>query len=464
MLNSCAHTGMASQAKMARVRVGDRVRAHFRNAYGKQSSTTDMGTLLQFTTGEAEVHFDDGAVQCVPKTWITECLSNWDLVLSTGSLVLSHYSSGKGRTSGTDLGIVLSVWDNGKIRVRFQDEVVQSIPMGWVDEVIRLQTGDRVMSHYRCGDKELKSGKGDLGTVLNTSLDEARIVFDGGADQKVPKLWILQCVQPWDLKFEVGSMAEVHFEVGEERQRSIGTDLCIIVARDLEGHISVQFQDGIKQKIPMGWIVRVRNWAVGDRVQSHFKTGGGERSQGTDLATVLSLSTLDAELYFDDGIVQYVSKAWVTDRVSDWQARMPDLAVGDVVTAHFKRPGNQCRSVQTDQGIVMAVLPRGQISINFQDGVAQAIPRGWVETVAMRWSGHHKTRLREADTEQPPPERHDCDECVICMDAVANAVIVHGETCHQSTCLACAKKLQQNGGTCPICREPIDTVCKSHCE
>ena len=177
-------------------------------------------------------------------------------------------------------------------------------------------------------------------------------------------------------------------------------------------------------------------------------------------------------MYFDDGIQQNVSKAlklieprsmichvqgcaglgdcsyqaWVTERVRDWHAEvggvqrlqcgiyaeshMPaglwsqvsELSSGDVVIAHFKRPGNQhrhpatnlyspkgrsevgespmllpsCRSVQTDRGIVLTILQRGevarqvlravllrmglvlrvtsrQVSVMFQDDITQAL-------------------------------------------------------------------------------------------
>ena len=112
---------------------------------------------------------------------------------------------------------------------------------------------------------------------------------------------------------------------------------------------------------------------MGDRVQAHFKTGGGEKSSDTDVSTVLATSSLEAELYFDDGVQQCVSKAWITERARVWSAEVPELAVGDVVSAHFKRPGNHCRSVQTDRGIILSMLPKGQVSIMFQDSVTQAM-------------------------------------------------------------------------------------------
>jgi len=464
--------------RVVRLRTGDRVRTHFQNRYGGKSSGTDIGTLLQFTTGEAEVHFDDGAVQCVNKTWIMERLVPWDLDLAFGDIVHAHYASGKGRTSGTDLGVVLAALEGGRVRVRFQDDITQTIPMGWVEQVVRLQPGDRVMSYFKVNDgRGAKSLKPDVATVLGVLADEAHLVFDDRVEQNVAKTWVVQRVRVWDLAIEIGCVADVHFEVGEDGRRSVSTDIGVIVANANDGRIQVQFQDGVRQTVPVGWIARLREWGVGDRAQSHFKTGGGEKSNSTDVGTVLSTSLLEAELYFDDGVQQQVSKAWVTDRIRDWSTEVPELAVGDVVSAHFKRPGNQCRSVQTDRGIIISVLPKGQVSIKFQDDVTQIIPKGWIETVATRWSGQRdQLSWEEADAstrvggagalKEPRPagggSAPGAPDCVICMDARPNAVIVHGDSCHQSTCFACAKKLQRSGDPCPICREPIEAVCKHH--
>jgi len=457
------------------LRVGDRVRAHFQNRYNEKSTATDVGTLLQFTTSEAEIHFDDGAVQCTSKTWIAERLAAWDLDLAPGDLVHSHYASGKGRTVGTDVGVVLAVLDGGRVRIRFQDNVMQTVPMGWVEQVIRLQPGDRVMSCFRVNDgRGAKSLKTDLGTVLQVSAEELRLVFDDNVEQNVPKTWVAQRTRAWDLGVEIGTVADVHFEVGDDGRRSTSTDIGIIVTNCVEGRTAVQFQDAIQQTVPLGWIARLREWGPGDRIQAHFKTGGGEKSNDTDVATVLAGSVLETELYFDDGIQQCVSKAWVTERIRNWGAEVSELAVGDVVVAHFKRPGNHCRSVQTDRGVILSMLPKGQVSIMFQDDVTQVIPKGWIEAVATRWSGQReKLAQDEADAAgsdssrarpraPTTPPAMGTPECVICMDAKPNGVIVHGETCHQSTCFGCAKRLHRNGDTCPICREPIDTVCKLH--
>lgn len=475
--------GGAGKQTWTVLRAGDRVRAHFQNRYNDKSTATDVGTLLQFTTSEAEVHFDDGAVQCVSKTWVAERLSAWDLDLAPGDLAFAHYASGKGRTLGTDMGVVLAVLEGGRVRIRFQDNIVQTIPMGWVEQVMRLQPGDRVMSAFKVNDgRGAKSLKTDMGSILQVTMEEVHIVFDDNIEQNVPKTWVAQRTRCWDSDVEIGSIADVHFEVGDDGRRSTSTDIGIVMRNVVDGRVTVQFQDTIQQTVPLGWISRVREWAPGDRVQAHFKTGGGDKSSDMDVATVLAVSFLEAELYFDDGIQQCVSKAWVAERFRDWSAEVPELAVGDVVVAHFKRPGNHCRSVQTDRGIILSMMPKGQVSIMFQDDVTQVIPKGWIEAMATRWSGQRERLVQEEDTSnhninsdaiKTRPQRPGASptafassnaDCVICMDAKPNGVIVHGETCHQATCFSCAKRMQRNGDACPICREPIDKVCRLHGE
>jgi len=460
------------------LRVGDRVRAHFQNRSNEKSAGADVGTLLQFTTSEAEVHFDDGVVQQISKTWIAERISAWELDVAPGDLVVSHYASGKGRTLGTDMGVVLAVLGGGRVRLRFQDNVVQMVPIGWVEQVTRLQPGDRVMSSFKVNDgRGARSSKADMASVMTVSTEEVHLVFDDNIEQNVPKIWVSQRTREWDLRVDIGTAADVHFEVGDDGRRSTATDIGIVVTSPLDGRVTVQFQDTIRQSVPLGWIVSVRTWEVGDRVQAHFKTGNGDKSTDTDVATVLATNFLEAELYFDDGIQQCVSKAWVTERVKSFALEVPELAVGDVVVSHFKCPNNLCRSVQTDRGIILSMLPKGQVSVMFQDDVTQVIPKGWIETLATRWSGQRETLdeasgRRVVDLANPLKPRaargnsndlikpNSSSDCVICMDARPNGVIVHGETCHQSTCFDCAKRLHINGDPCPICREAIETVCR----
>jgi len=362
--------------------------------------------------------------------------------------------------------------DAGRVRIHFQDSSIHLIPMGWVEQIIRLQPGDRVMSFFKVNDgRGAKSLKTDNGTVLQVSQEDVHVVFDDNVEQNVPKTWVASRTRAWELVVEIGSVADVFFEVGDDGRRSASTDLGIVVTNSIDGRVGVQFQDTVQQTVPLGWVQHLHRWCVGDRVQAHFKTGNGDKSNETDVATVLATTLLEAELYFDDGIQQCASKAWITQQLRNWHVEVPELAVGDVVVAHFKRPGNHCRSVQTDRGIILSNLPKGQVSIMFQDDITQVIPKGWIEATVTRWSGQREKLAQDASVDRPnvsrpdrsvPVAQHLKDECVICMDAKPNGVIVHGDTCHQSTCISCAKRLQSQGDPCPICREPIETVCKHH--
>jgi len=45
-----------------------------------------------------------------------------------------------------------------------------------------------------------------------------------------------------------------------------------------------------------------------------------------------------------------------------------------------------------------------------------------------------------------------------CLSEPRTATMVHGETGHIATCLACARIIKARGDACPICRLPIDLV------
>ena len=59
---------------------------------------------------------------------------------------------------------------------------------------------------------------------------------------------------------------------------------------------------------------------------------------------------------------------------------------------------------------------------------------------------------------QGPGDIDDADLCVVCMDHVRNAGIIHGDTSHVVCCLDCARTLEKSGQPCPICRKKIDLV------
>jgi len=59
-------------------------------------------------------------------------------------------------------------------------------------------------------------------------------------------------------------------------------------------------------------------------------------------------------------------------------------------------------------------------------------------------------------------EIDDDDLCVVCMEAPKNAMLVHGDSGHQATCLPCGQKLKESGLNCPICRATIQIVIKHY--
>merc|ERR1719159_2390866 len=47
--------------------------------------------------------------------------------------------------------------------------------------------------------------------------------------------------------------------------------------------------------------------------------------------------------------------------------------------------------------LAMSMLPKGQVSIMFQDDVTQVIPKGWIESMATRWSGQREKLAQDED-------------------------------------------------------------------
>ena len=56
------------------------------------------------------------------------------------------------------------------------------------------------------------------------------------------------------------------------------------------------------------------------------------------------------------------------------------------------------------------------------------------------------------------------DLCVVCLHGVREAIVVHADaakTSHQVLCLACAYRILEQGGSCPMCRKTIFAVFKA---
>jgi len=49
-------------------------------------------------------------------------------------------------------------------------------------------------------------------------------------------------------------------------------------------------------------------------------------------------------------------------------------------------------------------------------------------------------------------------DCVVCMDAPRDAIVVHAGSGHHVCCLACARALAAADRPCPVCQQPIEAV------
>lgn len=49
-------------------------------------------------------------------------------------------------------------------------------------------------------------------------------------------------------------------------------------------------------------------------------------------------------------------------------------------------------------------------------------------------------------------------DCIVCMDAERNAVLVHEGDAHHVVCMGCAEMLKLAGKPCPVCQRPIEDV------
>lgn len=67
-----------------------------------------------------------------------------------------------------------------------------------------------------------------MSAQTQVSAEEVHVVFDDNVEQNVPKTWVAQRTRAWDLVVEIGSVVDVHFEVGEDGRRSTSTDIGVV--------------------------------------------------------------------------------------------------------------------------------------------------------------------------------------------------------------------------------------------
>jgi len=54
-------------------------------------------------------------------------------------------------------------------------------------------------------------------------------------------------------------------------------------------------------------------------------------------------------------------------------------------------------------------------------------------------------------------------DCVVCLDAERNAVLVHDSDAHHVVCMDCAEMLDNSEKPCPVCQRPIERILTYFC-
>lgn len=75
-----------------------------------------------------------------------------------------------------------------------------------------------------------------------------------------------------------------------------------------------------------------------------------------------------------------------------------------------------------------------------------------------------RVTCRKCNASKPAPESEEVvdNACLVCMDRVRNAGLVHGDDVHSVTCLECASTIMNSGGVCPLCRRSVERVLKTY--
>ena len=71
---------------------------------------------------------------------------------------------------------------------------------------------------------------------------------------------------------------------------------------------------------------------------------------------------------------------------------------------------------------------------------------------------------RQVEKDPEESEAEEDEMCVVCLDAPREALVVHDDTAktsHRVLCLACAYRILEQGGSCPMCRQTIFAVFKA---
>jgi len=225
---------------------GDYVRSYFELEDGSKSTSTETGIVEVVRKDQVSVRFDDSVQQWVEPSYIVA------VVLRKGDLVAARYtpyslrSSEEGETEVEGKGIVGSV-SRGSAAVRFEGNVVRTLPAGDVQEVL-LRPGDRVEAHYYLQGEE-RSTATDTGSVKSLSRDFTTILFDDEVQQTVPMSFVVRA------GIRVGDKVKTHFINGNDERSSSLDDGIIQSLNMVDGSVDVLFpDDGAEQKLPFSFV------------------------------------------------------------------------------------------------------------------------------------------------------------------------------------------------------------------
>ena len=149
----------------------------------------------------------------------------------------------------------------------------------------------------------------------------------------------------------------------------------------------------------------------------------------------------------------------ITTRPNDIHLRPERSSSIDSASGSATTAGRSRLSVRADS--VFAPSPkasRGGSSRQLTNGMCDQCRNSGFTTCVHRTMGL---------VEEEPPEEDEEDEdtlCVICLSGPREALVVHADeakSSHRVLCLACAYKILEQGGSCPMCRKTIFAVFKA---
>ena len=150
----------------------------------------------------------------------------------------------------------------------------------------------------------------------------------------------------------------------------------------------------------------------------------------------------------------------ITARPND--IRLPSMSSsvsGNSVTSGLSRVDMRAESVF----VPSLKASRSGSSRLLTNGMCEQCRNSGFAVCLHRTMGLVEKPLKEAEEEEEEEQEEDA-LCVICLEGPREALIVHADeakSSHRVLCLACAYKILEQGGSCPMCRKSIFAVFKA---